>query len=448
MINIDNYKRALSNLPSEIKEAEFNIEENQSQSITVSGGQITDNLYSDLIEIFVRVSSEKTGYAYSQDVNEQPLDIIRRAYENSLYIDSFSKDTLNEEGMISANFSNQCSNIDEMYNYATKLQNILLDCNDSIKEVSVEARSDKNGSVVINSFGMEKSFERKVMYLSARVVAEKNNKQYNAEFALSNDGFENIDLDEFKMQVVRQLKSQFEPVAFRSGTYAAVLDRTVMVNILMTAWQCFSGMKYIDGSSVLSGKLGLKICSDAFSVIDVKRHENTGYQFMFDCEGTECVDNLLVDKGIMNGLLHNIKSAEALNMKPAGNAGRYALLSGSIPTDIIVTPRILHVIPGSYNISELLNQLKDGVYITESYDVFHSINIASGNFSIPCRGTVIRNGIIVENITELTMSGNLEELFRNIVGIGSDLYIEEFLKKSYCIGSPSVLVSGLKINAG
>ena len=61
---------------------------------------------------------------------------------------------------------------------------------------------------------------------------------------------------------------------------------------------------------------------------------------------------------------------------------------------------------------------------------------------------VIRNGEKAENITEMTISGNLKNLFKSIDEVGSDIYIEEFLKKSYCIGSPSVIVKNLNVSAG
>ena len=88
----------------------------------------------------------------------------------------------------------------------------------------------------------------------------------------------------------------------------------------------------------------------------------------------------------------------------------------------------------------------EGVYITHSYDVFHSINIGSGGFSIPCRGTVIRNGCEDCNVTGLTMSGRLTDLFSRVRAAGNDLYIEEFLRKSYCVGAPSLLIEKLQIN--
>lgn len=88
----------------------------------------------------------------------------------------------------------------------------------------------------------------------------------------------------------------------------------------------------------------------------------------------------------------------------------------------------------------------DGVYITESYDIFHSINIGSGDFAIPCRGIVIKDGKPHHSVTALTICGNLVSLFKNVEETGNDLLIDEFLLKSYCVGSPSIRIRKLQVN--
>ena len=54
-----------------------------------------------------------------------------------------------------------------------------------------------------------------------------------------------------------------------------VLDQSVGINIMMTAWQLFSGMKYCDGSTALKGRLGEYIGSSAFSIVDMPFHKYT-----------------------------------------------------------------------------------------------------------------------------------------------------------------------------
>lgn len=446
MINIESLRQSLRKLPPYIKGAEFNIEKITSCTLRLSNSKTIGNSYSDITEVFVRASGNRTGFAYTQDLSEDPNDLIIRAYNNSLDIESTNINILNTSGQSEKLLENTIVDIQEMSTYASILEEELKNIHDSIDNVIVESRVDIRRSSVLNSFLMDKTYERKVCYLSAHITSKYEGKVYNVSCAMSAQNYSHINMDEMKEQALNQLISQFNAISYKSGTYSCVLDKTVMVNIMMTAWQLFSGIKYEEGA--LSGCLNSLIGSESFTLVDSPAHHKTGYHYEFDCEGTDSDENILVEKGYFKGLMHNLFTSHAMGHKPTGNAGRYALLSGTIPTDIIIIPRILYIKPGEKNRKDLLKQLNDGVYITESYDVFHSINISSGNFSIPCRGTVIRNGERAENITEMTISGNLAELFKSINEVGNDIYIEEFLKKSYCIGSASVIVNNLNINAG
>lgn len=446
MINIESLRQALRELPPYIKNAEFNMEKNTSYMVSMSNNKVSGNSFSDITEVFARASGDRTGFAYTQDLSENPKDLIVRAYNNSLDIELSNINILNTGGHAEVLPENTAADMREMIKYAGSLEEKLKNSHESIESVIVESRIDITKSNVLNSFLMDKAYERKVCFLSALITSVYEGKVYNVSCSMSGRQYSDINMDEMKDHALNQLTSQFNAVGYKSGMYSCVLDRTVMVNILMTAWQLFSGIK--NPESALSGCLNSVIGSEAFTLIDSPVHHKTGYCYKFDCEGTESAENILVDKGYFKELMHNLLTSGSIGHKPMGNAGRYALLSGTIPTDIIVVPKILYIKPGKKDRADLLKQLNEGVYITESYDVFHSINISSGDFSIPCRGTVIRNGEKTENITEMTMSGNLKHLFKNIDEAGSDIYIEEFLKKSYCIGSPSVIVNNLNINAG
>ena len=217
MINIDNYRQALNNLQQEILEAEFNIEKNESRMIKVSHKEITDNSYSDLTEIFARVSGDRTGFSYTQDIMEDPLEIIQRAYNNSLDIDDLNKNILNKEGKLSIIHIESYSTEKEMAKYAASLEDVLLNSHKTIEKVIVEARVDKTLSHVLNSYGLYKSYEREIHYLSAHIMAKKDDKVYNANFAISSKDFSEINLEEISTQIVNQLESQFDPINFETG---------------------------------------------------------------------------------------------------------------------------------------------------------------------------------------------------------------------------------------
>lgn len=446
---LESYRSMMKALPARFSEAEVDAERSGSTVIKCANGEIIETRSSDTTELFIRVSDEKTGYAYTQDLEEEPTEVLLRGLNNSNFVQRRQKDKLNESTVKRIAVVDDRSgrpDLESMKLAAEKLEKTLRDADDSISSVAIEICSDTHSRNVINSLGLDVESTMNLYCVRATVMAEKDGNQYDATFFQSVSDIGDLNLDRLREKIAASLRHQYNATELRSGVYTVLLDSTVVTNIMMTAWQLFSGLKYCEGSSALSGKLGQTIGSSCFSVTDSPSHELTGYHYEFDCEGTPSRKEHLVDRGRLEGLMHNITSADRLDTSSTGNAGRYALLSGSIPTDIIITPKIIHVEPGNESVASLLEEVGEGVYITHSYDVFHSINIGSGGFSIPCRGTVIRKAREDYNVTGLTMSGRLTDLFSRVRAAGNDLYIEEFLRKSYCVGAPSLLIEKLQIN--
>jgi len=446
---LENYRNIMKALPARFSEAEVDAERNASTVIKCANGEIIETRSSDTTELFIRVSDEKTGYAYTQDLEEEPIEVLLRGLNNSNFVQPRQKDKLNESTVKRAEMVNDRSgrpDLESMKLAAEKLEKTVRETDGNISSVAIEICSDTHRRNVINSSGLDVESSMNLYSVRATVMAEKDGDQYDATFFQSVSDIGGLNVDRFRERIAASLRHQYGATELRSGVYPVLLDSTVATNIMMTAWQMFSGMKYNNGSSALSGKLGETIGSSALSITDLPSHELTGYHYEFDCEGTPSERQRLLESGKLVGLMHNITSAYKLDTSSTGNAGRYALLSGSIPTDIIITPKIFYIEPGENSLELVMNEIEDGVYITHSYDVFHSINIGSGSFSIPCRGTVIKNGKPDHNVTGLTINGRLTDLFARVKAAGNDLYIEEFLRKSYCVGAPSILVERLQIN--
>ena len=149
-------------------------------------------------------------------------------------------------------------------------------------------------------------------------------------------------------------------------TLAGVIDGSVLCNIFITAWQMFSGVAYVNHSTVLYDKLGKKLFPECIEISDLSEIEQSGYQFPFDCEGTKGEEVKIIEKGVFKNLLHNLTTAKILGTTSTGNAGRKALLSGTIHIDTTVIPKNLCMLPGNKSLSELLKELEDGIYIFES----------------------------------------------------------------------------------
>ncbi|HNW85391.1 MAG TPA: TldD/PmbA family protein [Candidatus Limiplasma sp.] len=446
MMDVSGYRAALTAAGGDGLWAEVNAHENGSMLVCVVNGEVERTAANLQTALYVRAGGEQTGVAYTQDAEENPTEVIRRAVENGKYGEGGSTDVLLEAKQEHCARETSPAAVETLVAIGKEACEQARLQTPDLQYVKAEVRADTWRNAVVNSKGLDVDASRQVYCAALSAMAQRAGKQYNAQAHVTAATPEGLQLRAAAARVAQAMERQFEPVRLQSGAYPTVLDSSVVINIFTTAWQLFAATKVLGGSSAFYGRLGHTIGSKALTVTDRAAREGCGYVFPVDDEGASGQDTALMRNGVLTGLLHTGATAEKMGVKRTGNSGRVALLTGSIPTELIPVPKILCVEPGQRSRAELLASMGDGVLIAQSFDVFHSINIGSGDFSIPCRGSVVRDGVCAYNVTGLTLSGNLNDLFANVEAAGNDLWIDEFLLKSYCIGAPSLQIRQMQVN--
>lgn len=234
-----------------------------------------------------------------------------------------------------------------------------------------------------------------------------------------------------------------KPTAIPSGKYAALLSNQVTRNIMITAWMAFIEKRMAQGNSAFSCHPTGPIASKLVSMVDDPTPPGWSVDYRLDSEGTLCEKTDILRNGCLISPIATLSSPVS-----TGNAGRIQGLSGTTPINLIPIPSCTYIEAGSSTVAEMLEMMGSGIYLTYSLDVFHSINIASGEFSIPCGGIVYRHGKPVGTVDQLTIAGNLRELFRDILAVGNDLTLEEFMfYHNYSYGGLSLLVKELSFSS-
>lgn len=124
----------------------------------------------------------------------------------------------------------------------------------------------------------------------------------------------------------------------------------------------------------------------------------------FDGEGVACIDRALVESGRITGWLTNVSSADQLGLGLTGHASRGG---GGSPG---VSASNVHMEPGSVTPAELMRDIEDGLYVTSLFG--QGVNTVTGDYSRGATGFRIRGGEIAEPVAEITIAGNLLEMFR------------------------------------
>ena len=159
-------------------------------------------------------------------------------------------------------------------------------------------------------------------------------------------------------------------------------------------------------------------------------------------------ETAVVEEGMLREPLYTLSSARKAGASSNGCAGRIPVMTGNVPIALTTVPGLFYMKPDSqFSQNQLTARMNTGFVLTYSLDLFHSVNIASGLFSVPCGGYFVRNGEPVGSVSQMTVAGSLRELFTAVEAVGNDLDFDDFYFRNYCVGSPSALLRGLQFSS-
>ncbi len=133
----------------------------------------------------------------------------------------------------------------------------------------------------------------------------------------------------------------------------------------------------------------------------------------FDGEGLPTNRKIVVEKGVLKTYLLDCYSARKLKLEPTGNASRGV---GEAPG---VSPTNFYLEPGPYTPEQVIGSVKRGLYVTEL--IGFGVNSVTGDYSRGAGGLWIEDGQLVFPVQEITIAGNLKEMFMSIEMIANDL---------------------------
>ena len=205
----------------------------------------------------------------------------------------------------------------------------------------------------------------------------------------------------------RKIKTTEVPVIFDPDT-AASLIRAIA--------GAASGPSLYRRASFLLERLGTRIGSSAVTIVDDGLLPRALGSRPFDGEGLATRRTVLVNEGVLESYLLDSYSARKLGMRSTHHAAR----DGS---GVSVATTNLTLRPGAASPAELIRSVADGFYVTEL--IGFGVNGVTGDYSRGASGMWIENGELAYPVEEVTVAGNLMEMFDRIDGIGNDLVLRD-----------------------
>jgi PmbA protein len=210
-----------------------------------------------------------------------------------------------------------------------------------------------------------------------------------------------------------------------------VLDPLVATSILEHIFEGVNGDSVYRGASFLAGKLGQKIAGDNVTVIDDGTMPGGFGTSPFDGEGIPTRRTIVIERGVLKSYLLNTYTAKKLRLQTTANASRG--LAGTPG----IGPGNYFLQPGTKSPKELIAGIPEGLYVTEFLG--HGVNLVTGDYSRGASGLWISGGELTYPVEEITVAGNLKEMFFNISDIANDL---EFRGAVAC---PTIRIDGLTV---
>ncbi|HZD31624.1 MAG TPA: TldD/PmbA family protein [Candidatus Angelobacter sp.] len=210
-----------------------------------------------------------------------------------------------------------------------------------------------------------------------------------------------------------------------------VFENTVSGSLVGHIFEAANGDAVYRGASYLAGKLGEKIAGENINIVDDGTLPGLFGTSAFDSEGVASRKTVVVENGVLKSYLLNTYTAKKLGMQTTGNASRG--LAGTPG----IGPGNFFLKPGTKSLQEIIAGIKEGLFVTEFLG--HGVNMVTGDYSRGASGIWIENGELTYPVEEITVAGNLKDMFSNISEIGNDL---EFRSS---IASPALRIDGMTL---
>ena len=210
-----------------------------------------------------------------------------------------------------------------------------------------------------------------------------------------------------------------------------VFDPEMAGSFLGNLCSAVNGYAIYKGASYLIGRLGEQIAPDTVTIYDDGRMPGGLGSKPFDGEGLATRKTVVVERGVLKTYLLDSYAARKLSLASTGNATRSI---GEAPSAGATN---FHLAPGTISPVEIIRSVKRGLYVTEL--IGFGINMVTGDYSRGAVGFWIENGELAYPVEEITIAGNLKDMWMSVEAIGDDLVFRGR------IASPTVKIAEMTV---
>ncbi len=426
--------------------AEYELYYQASSSTSVDTFQHSINEFSSSLSgglCFRCIVNGRMGYASTEDLSaEQAKAVVVKAVDNAENLETEEQVFLGEGGQEYETLPDRSytqPTTEEMIAKALETTEKLYNADPmAVDGCQTQIIRGAEEVAIYNSKGLD--LQRSNSYAGVVAVGVVSDGQgMSNDYQIKLGELSSLDTDKMVKKAIDTAKIKLGGEVAPTGQYPVIFNPDAMCSLLSVYSSIFNSEAAQKGLSQLTGKEGQVVAAPIVTLVDDPFHKDNPEPANFDAEGSPTHKKSIIEKGVLNTLLYNLKTAAVAGKKTTGNASK-----GGYNAAVGIRPFTMYLENGELTEEELLQKAGNGVYITDLSGLHAGADSISGDFSLQSEGYMIENGQKTKFVKSFTVAGNFYELLKNIVAIADNCQLPNAMGMT-AFGSPSVLVEGLSV---
>lgn len=284
-------------------------------------------------------------------------------------------------------------------------------CNNIAKEgytlISEECEYSESydDNFVIDSQGFEGRHTETCFSVFAEMTIQDNEGgKYSGFWWESSFDKDGISLEGCSQKALERAARQIGPKKRRSGHYKMVVDTSVATKLISPILTALNAASIQQKMSFLDGTVGQRVFPESMTLMDLARTPRKNGSRLFDTEGVATKDAPIIENGVVKQYFVNTYMSAKMCIEPT--------------VEDISRPCLLPIGEKELSLKDLLHLSGSGILVTGFNG--GNCNPVTGDFSFGIEGFAFSKGKITHPVREMLITGNILELWNNLIAVGSD----------------------------
>lgn len=409
-------ERVINELTDQKAEADLFFSTSKSLKMSAQKGNIAEYKVSSSQILGVRaIKDGRVGISYTEALDDESISLlIKQALQNA----ESSEPNPNEKILLlSDHVSDEQDYPEAEVDIAEKTRRAL-ELESGVKKLDARVvavpynsyNENEYFSHYLSSRGRSAVYKDKSYSITSSALMDENGKKANFYDYNASHTYKDLKWQKVIETSLENARLILTEQTLPTGKYNVRFNEDNLKELIECFSNLYSAKSAMDKVNPWASKIGEAVISKDISIIDHPTYEKAFRVTKFDSEGVERKPLTLIDHGTLKSFYHNSVTANHFNTATTGHASRGAASSLNVSgTHLMIQGKNVKPLPPKY--LEVIQM--DGLY--------SGANRVTGNFSVAVKGHVWENGKRTMTFGNITLSGNLIELLKNVEVVGTEL---------------------------